>query len=594
MMSDESKGYYFLSTATERVVFLILLTFISASPIIFRDSLPAHADWHSHAANAYHFQRCFWQGQWLPRWIDTSLYGYGIPKFNYYAPFFYYIYTFMDLFFRDSFLSMKWLIVLTMVLPTIFGYMYLRRHGSSIASTISLIFVIFSPAIHIYTYNNNFPTNTLAIPFIFLTLYGIDTFDKNKNFDIKSFLIISLGYALLILSHLASAFMFTLLAVPYFFLSLWIYRTKRFVRHFVLSFLLGGCLAAFYLYPATQETNLVHTEVISQGAGWDYTKNFMYTYLDRLPSDGYYWGIFDHRYYEVSNALFSMAVLICLVVLLLNMDKLKTYLKEPFRVNIAVTMFVISFLMMTPASIFVWIMIKQMKTLQFPWRFTSFVVPFGALVMVYAFDLISTLIKEKINVSNVRFLCYSIGIIFALLFYVDFVNVFRWYWVSRENYVKHAMYVVWQNREYQPNLTGEPNWEQNDYSKDFSPSILSSNPAFDVTFIKWFSHERIFQVFSEIDHQIRFRTLYFPGWNAYIDGKVTNISMDPKLGAMIIQVPAGKHEISLKFELTPMRKGSAYFSFVTLLIYLYFLSIFFKEKKISLITKGQIKEAEAI
>lgn len=592
------KEYHFLGSRTERIVFLVLLTFISASPIIFRDSLPAHADWHSHAANAHHFQRCFWQGQWLPRWIDTTLYGYGMPKFNYYAPLFYYIYTFVDLIFRDPFCSMKWLLVLTMALPAVFGYLYLRKHGSAVSSCIVMSFVIFSPAIHMYTYNNNFPTNTLAIPFIFLILYGIDTFDKTKNFDMKSFLITSLGYALLILSHLATAFMFTLLIVPYFLLSLQLYRTKKFVKQFALSMVLGASLAAFYLYPATQETNLVHTEVIARGAGWDYTKNFMYTFLDRLPSDGYYWGIFDHRYYEVSNALFGLAVLICLVVLLINIDKVKTYVKEPSRINIAIAMFTISFLMMTPISIFIWLMIKQMKSLQFPWRFASLILPFGAVVMVYAFDLIGKFLKEKINLSSIRFLCCSIAILFALLLYVDFINIFRWYWVSRENYVRHAMYVVWQNREYQPNLTGDPNWEQNDYGRDFLPTILSSNPISDVTLIKWSSHKRIFQIFSETDHQIRFRTFYFPGWNVYIDGKQSTISMDPKSGAMVVQVGAGKHEIVLTFELTPLRKGASYCSFIALAIYLYFFLSFLKEKRINrLSTSGnniQANEMQAV
>jgi hypothetical protein len=441
-----------------------------------------------------------------------------------------------------------------MALSTVFGYLYLRKHGSKVATSIVMIFVIFSPAIHIYTYNNNFPTNTLAIPFVFLTLLGIDSFNKEKEFDIKSFLITSSGYALTILSHLATAFMLSLLLVPYFFLSLWMYRTKRFVKNFFLSIGFGAALGAFYLIPAVMETNLVHTEIISRGRGWDYSANFMFTYLDRLPSDGYYWGIFDHHYYEASTALYSLAALICLVILLVNKDKLKSYLNEPFRVTIAITMLLICFLMTTPLSIFIWIMIKQMKTLQFPWRFVSFIVPFGAVVMVYAFDLIAKLAKEKIDFSGYRFLSWSMAGLFAVLFYVNFVNIFRWYWTPAENFVRHSMYIVWQNREYQPNLTGDPNWEQLDYGRDFSPSLLSSNPNCDFSLVKWLSHDRIFQVFSDVEHQLRIRTFVFPGWNTYIDGRPTNILMDTKTGAMIIQVPAGKHEIRVSFELTPLRK----------------------------------------
>ncbi len=590
-VQEDQKGYFFLSTRMERIVFLVLMTLISAAPLIFKDSLPAHADWHSHATNAYHFKRAFWQGQYLPRWLDTMLYGYGMPKFNYYAPLFYYMYVAVDLIFRNPFYSMKWLIVLTMVLCTVFGYLYLKRHGSSIACSLAMLFVIFSPAIHAYTYNNNFPTNTLAIPFIFLTLYGIDSFNKEKDFDLKSFLITASGYSLTVLSHLASAFLFSLLLIPYFFLSLMMYKTKKFIKWFFLSMSMGAALSACYLLPASLETNFVHTEVVSRGAGWDYSKNFMYTYLDRLPSDGYYWGIFDHRFYEMSNALFCIAALICLVILLSNQDRLKNYFKEPFRINIAITMFVLSFLMTTPVSIFVWVMIKQMKTLQFPWRFISFILPFGAVVMVYAFDLISKLSKEKIAFSGYRFLSYSIAIVFGLLFYVDFVNVFRWYWVSEPNFIRHSIYVVWQNKEYQPNLTGDPNWEQIDYGRDFSPTVLSSNPSSDITILKWLSHDRLFQVVSDVSHSIRLRTFYFPGWNVYIDGQQVSVSMHPRTGAMNFEVPPGKHDIEMKFENTSLRKTATYISFAAFALYIYLLLRLFPKKQI-LVTQSVSNDEE--
>lgn len=589
----KTDSYRFLGNTTERMVFLVLVTLLSAAPLIFKSGLPAHADWHSHIANAFHFKKCFWQGEFLPRWIESSLYGYGLPKFNYYAPLLYYLFTFIEIFCRNPIISMKVTLVLTIVFCTVSGYIYLKRHGSPISAALVTSFIAFSPAIHIFTYNNNFPTNTLAIPFIFITLYGIDCFDNEKKFDTKSFLITSIGYAGMILSHLATAFIFTLLVIPYFLLSLYVYRSRKFVQNFIFSFGCGIGLSAFYLFPAATETNLVHTEVLSEGVGWDFSKNFMYTLLDRLPSEGYYWGIFDHRYYEMSNALFCLAGLICSVIILSNLDRVKLYFKEPVRANIAITMFFISFIMMTPVSFFVWIMVKQMKTLQFPWRFVSFALPFGSVVMVYAFDLISKFTKDKINESGLKFLSYSIALLFTLLFYVNFVNVFRWEWASEEVFLKHAMNVVWQNREYQPNLSGNPNWKQEDLSKDFSPSVSSSNPNTDITLVKWFSHQRVFQVFSAEAHQIRLRTFYFPGWNAYVDGKPTAISLDPKVGSILIQVPPGKHEVNIKFELTPIRKAATYISIAALLLY---LNVFLKTFKKGFAFKNiqKPKEVEVI
>lgn len=573
---SQAKGYRFLESRMERIFFLILITVISAGPIIFGKSIPSHADWHIHMEHAYNFKRCFWQGELLPRWIDALVNGYGLPIFNYYAPLVYYVFAFLELFLRNPILSIKGVFIIPMILCTIFGYIYLRRHGSPVAASVAMIFVVFSPAIHIFIYNTNWPGSTLALAFLFLTLYGIDSFNKNtkdKNLDIKSVLITAFGYSGMALAHLATAYMFTLLAVPYFIFSLFLYRTKKFVKTFFMSLALGAGLAGFYLLPACLEKKFVHTdEVLTKGPLWDFSKNFLFTYLDRNRDEGYAWAIFDHRFYEVSNALFSLAVLICLVILLLNLENIKKYFSEPLRVKMAITMFTISFLMMTPVSLFVWLMMKQMQTLQFPWRFTSFILPFGAVIMVYAFDLVSCLAKEKINLTGYKILFYGMACLLSLILYVDFINMFNWRWVPEQSLLKSAINVLWGNEEYRPNLTGDPNWKQLDFRRDFSPALQSSDSQADITLKKWLSHERIFTVFSTDSHSVRLRTFYFPGWNVYIDGRQTQVNMDPRTGAMVIQLPGGRHEVKVKFELTSLRKTSAYISLIALIIFLYLLS----------------------
>ncbi len=586
-----AKGYQFLGTRTERVVYLILLTLFSTGPIIFGKSIPSHADWHIHIEHAYNFKRCFWQGQWLPRWIDAHASGYGEPIFNYYAPLVYYLFTFLELFFRDAVLAIKWTFVIPMILCTVFGYLYLRRHGSPYSSAIAMAFVIFSPAIHIFIYNTNWPTSTLALALLFLTLYGIDIFDKEKDFDYKSFLIVSMSFALMALAHLATAFIFALISVPYLFMNLYIHRSKKFVKNYVLSLALGALIAGFYLFPACAEKNIVHTdEILTQAPLWDYSKNFLFTYLDRHRDDGYAWAIFDHRYYEMSNGLFSVAVLLCFMILILNLNNLGRYFKEPFRIKMAMILFTVCFLMMTPVSIFAWIMLKPMQTIQFPWRFTTLLLPFGSLIIVYAIDLVKAFADEKINVTGYKMTFYAMFCVFCMLVYVDVVNMYRWKWVPENSLLKAALNVLWGNEEYRPSLTGDPNWKQVNYRQDFTPSIEPSSGYSDINLIKWYSHERIFEIISPENQQIRLRTFYFPGWAIYIDGKKTDVSMDPKNGSMLFRMPAGKHIIKVVFELTPLRQGSAYVSLLGFIIYIFlFIKSIQKTKfTISNIAKNEV------
>lgn len=544
---------------------------------MFGESIPSHADWHIHMEHAYNFKKCLLQGQLLPRWTDGQANGYGLPIFNFYAPSVYYVYTIVDLITKSPVFAIKFIFALPIIMCTLLGYLYLRRHGSPLAATLAMSFVIFSPAIHIFIYNTNWPGSTLALAFLFLALYGMETFDKEKDFDYKTLIIISFSYAAMAFTHLATAFVFTLISIPYFFLNLSIYRTKKYLKNFFFSMTLGGCLSAVYLFPAAFEKRFVHTdEVLTEGPLWDFTKNFLFTYLDRNKDEGYAWAIFDHRYYELSNALFSIAIFICLIVIAVNFDKLKNYFSEVKRIKNALFMFVLTFLMMTPLSILVWYMMKPLQTIQFPWRFTAFMLPFGAVLMVYSFDLVKKLAAEKINVSGYKIIFSLLFVVFSCLAYVDFINMFNWRWMPEQSLMKAGMYVLWGNEEYWPSLTNNPDWKSVNYRQDFSPTIGSSNVEAYFKINKWLSHDRVFEVFSKTDHQLRLRTFYFPGWKIFVDGKSVPIKMDQRTGAMVVDMPGGGHEVRALFGKTPVRQFSEYVSFVALLV---FIAMFLKLKE---------------
>ena len=58
--------------------------------------------------------------------------------------------------------------------------------------------------------------------------------------------------------------------------------------------------------------------------------------------------------------------------------------------------------------------------------------------------------------------------------------------------------------------------------------------------------------------------------------------MDPKTGSMLVKVPYGRHKIEMKFELTPLRKVSAYISLVAFAIYVLLLMNVFSGKTFKL------------
>lgn len=563
---NKNEGYVFLGTATERFIFIVVLGILSCAPIMFGKGIPSHADWHIHMVRASIFKTAFWEGNFLPRWVDFPASGYGLPVFNFYASLIYYLYAFVDLFFRDPIISIKLSFILPMILCYIFGYIYLRNLGSSISATITMAFLVFSPAIHIFIYNTNWPGSTLAIAFLFMALYGIDSF-KDK-FDLKNILIVALSYAGVVLSHLATGFMFTLLCVPYFLFNLAIHRSRAFVKNFIFSFILGGGLCAYYIIPATLETKLVNAvEVHVRGVLWDFSKNFLFTYLDRSAQEGYAWAIFDHRYYEVSNALFISTVGIFIVILLANIQHISEITSKGLKVYSKILMFLISFIMMTPISMFVWLLLKPLKTIQFPWRFTSFVLVFGLAVIVYALDLIRVLSSKYQSSIGYKYIFAIVFILFGALSYVDFINMYKWKWAPEESLLRAARCVLWPHEEYRPKVDGNPDILKYGFDQDFAPAVFSTNPNINIEFKKWDSSEKVFEVFSEIQHQAQLRIIYYLGWNIFIDGKPTDVRVNKSSGAIVINIPPGKHEVRAVFRDTGVRKIADYISLISLVLF---------------------------
>ena len=63
---------------------------------------------------------------------------------------------------------------------------------------------------------------------------------------------------------------------------------------------------------------------------------------------------------------------------------------------------------------------------------------------------------------------------------------------------------------------------------------------------------------------LRFYTYYFPGWQATIDGQPASMRADPPNGLIGITVPAGEHEVRVRFGATPLRRVAAGITLVTL------------------------------
>jgi len=84
-----------------------------------------------------------------------------------------------------------------------------------------------------------------------------------------------------------------------------------------------------------------------------------------------------------------------------------------------------------------------------------------------------------------------------------------------------------------------------------------------------------YSVKSEKGGQVVENTLYFPGWNVYVDGSLVGVEyQNPEYrGLMTFMVPPGTHEVSIRFTETKFRRVSNIISIASLLVLVLLLAI---------------------
>lgn len=63
-----------------------------------------------------------------------------------------------------------------------------------------------------------------------------------------------------------------------------------------------------------------------------------------------------------------------------------------------------------------------------------------------------------------------------------------------------------------------------------------------------------FEIAAQTKTEMMINTAYFPGWQAYLDDQKIELSVDQ--GKMKLALPAGKHQIAVRFTNTPIRNLS--------------------------------------
>jgi hypothetical protein len=98
------------------------------------------------------------------------------------------------------------------------------------------------------------------------------------------------------------------------------------------------------------------------------------------------------------------------------------------------------------------------------------------------------------------------------------------------------------------------------------PRLLVVGGTGDVQLVRDATHHLVARSRAATPITVRVRIFAFPDWQAFVDRVRLPTRPDPVTGGILLDLPAGEHEVRLQFAMTPIRRTAAVVSLVTLVL----------------------------
>jgi hypothetical protein len=558
----------------------VALGLVAASPFLTRPGLPHHTDAELHVYRAAELGHLLRAGAFYPRWAPNLYLGYGYPIFNYYAPFTYYLANLFDLLPDvDIVGGVKAVFVLGLVLASVGAYLLGREISrDAAAGLVAAASFTFAPyVVFIDPHARGDLAEHFAICLLPLTFYFFHRLSGAQSGGWRyggvgrgAFAGSVLTLAALVFSHNLLGLVSAGLLFAY-----WVWQAAvgpasgRWARAGwgALAFALAAALIAFFWLPALLEWDAVRLDVIGPGH-FDFREHFLSLGELLAPSRILDWGATAPRFWHNLGLAQWLLALPSLVVVALSVKHTLTRRhgdcsSPPLPLSPApyLLMALALIFLMLPASVRVWECIPGMAYLQFPWRLLG---PANLMLAVCAASGL-TLLPGGCRRSPVAALVLLTVLLLAL------PVLYPLPWDADFGGTTPADIIAWEQKSlaYGTTSTG-----------DFVPTgaalvLMRAEPALLASYARSVPVDRVnratlpegavvelvaqgplydrFIVSTPHEFVFRLFTFYFPGWRATVDGKEVAIEVAGPEGFITFWVPAGKHDVLVRFGDTPAR-----------------------------------------
>lgn len=508
------------------VLLLILLT-----PLLdlFRSGLPLTHDGQDHVARIANFYQSLADGNIIPRWAGNLNWGYGHPILMFLYPLPSFIASFFH-FAGFSFVeSTKIVFGLGFVLSDLFMYLWIKTLLGNKAGIASAIVYTFAPYRFVDLYVRGAIGENLA--FVWLPLACFFVLRLSQKVRVGYFAGLCFSLAALILSHNALSMMFLPVIGAYaVFLVFGSKEKPRLFVLFMLSFVLGFMLSSFYWMPAFFEGKYTLRDVVIKGnlTGFsDFTR--------------FVWSAWSYGGTGSLSVQIGFIQWLMILISPLIIWQFKVRHNPFFKfLGFLLLAFWASIFLMLPVSKPIYQWIPTLQKFQFVWRFLSLAIFPPA---VFAGALVFLLKKKQQS--------FILCLIISLSLFLN-----RNYWQAKDFLQRQDAFFASPYAGTTDTGESAPRWSVR-FMENFPTQpleIIEGSAEVDLASRK--TNEHIYRVAAQKESRLVENTLYFPGWQVFVNGKPVPVEFqDQKYrGLMTFTVPAGDSIVKVSFGETKLRR----------------------------------------
>lgn len=481
-------------------------------------------------------------GQWregilFPRWAEWANWGFGEPRFIFYPPASWVLGA-----------ALGSLLPWSMV-PGAFIWLALLLAGACMwrfarewlppreAAAAALLYTVNPYHLVLVYYRSDF-AELLASALLPLLLCGALRVFRDGW---RALQFLAVPFALIWLTNAPAAVLATYSLALLLFVSCVFRRCLRPLLLGGASMMVGFGLAAFYILPAAWEQRWVQIHQVLADL-LSPQNNFLFTHVNAPEFLFFNW--------KVSGV--AMGVLLATGIAAVFAARRRREFPELWWLLLALAG-AATFLMFSP-SLFLWRWLPKLQFVQFPWRWL------GPLGVVFAFFLAVAIGRS----TRPRAGWLAIGIALAML---GAALAYDGWWDSED--IPALILGIQSGHgyegtdEYQPLGSNRYDLPGTDVLGDLianpSPAIqqydasdASFSPASGVTLRirRWTANEKSFSAKSPAPVTLALRLLNYPAWRLKIDGQDVPAGATPQTAQMLVPLPAGVHQVDVKFART--------------------------------------------